>query len=273
VATDQKSSVIDDEPAQTPPAIENELPTYRAISKRAIFSLVCGTLALFSFAHLYFLVFAILAVAAGTLANAAIKRHPDMLTGRRLANTGIVLGLVFGLVAFTYTTVQNLVLGWEAQKFGQSYAEVLKKGSLGDVLWHGIHPEQRKTKSPQDVLKEYETAQTKDRMMVDQRSGPILRLRKRLAASDDEHMHFVDIESQGMDESHGDAINYYALARFEVEGPGNKEFPEKQQYALAIFKGRPKGRHYEWWVEDVKFPYQPKSYVVTKKPADDGHGH
>jgi len=110
-------------------------------------------------------------------------------------------------------------------------------------------------------------------MMAEQRSGPLLKLRKRLAASNDETMHFVDIESQGIEETHGDTITYYALALFEVEGPGTKDFPEKQQFALAIFKGSSKGRHYEWWVDDIRFPYQPKSFVVSKKPVDDGHGH
>jgi len=128
VATDQKSSVIDDELAQTPSAIENELSTYRAISQLAIFSLICGVLALFSFAHLFFLAFAILAVVFGILANRAITRLPDMLTGRRLANAGMALGLVFGLISSTYTIVQSLVLTREAQQFGQKYRRFSRKG-------------------------------------------------------------------------------------------------------------------------------------------------
>ena len=56
--------------------------------------------------------------------------------------------------------------------------------------------------------------------------------------------------------------NYTSMpfALFEVKGPGSKEFPEKKQYALAVFKGRPKGRQYEWWVESVKFPYKPQTF-------------
>jgi hypothetical protein len=76
-----------------------------------------------------------------------------------------------------------------------------------------------------------------------------------------------------MDESHSSDISYYALALFEVEGPGTKEYPEKTQYALAIFKGRSRGHHFEWWVDDLKYPYLPKTFVVAPKAADDGHGH
>ena len=89
--------------------IENELPTYRAISNLAIFSLVCGALAIFSFAHPFFYLAAILAVVLGMLAHRAIRQYPDMLTGHGIANAGIALGLIFGLGCGTYTTVQTFV--------------------------------------------------------------------------------------------------------------------------------------------------------------------
>ena len=117
-------------PAPTSSAIENELPTYRAISNRAVFSVICGVLASFSFADLTFLVFAVLAVVLGLMANVAIKRHPDLLTGRRLANAGIALGLIFGLTVITYTTVQNFILGREAAKF----AAGIRQGPQGGEL-------------------------------------------------------------------------------------------------------------------------------------------
>jgi hypothetical protein len=97
-------------------------------------------------------------------------------------------------------------------------------------------------------------------------------LRRRLASSNKEDVRFVKIEDVGEDASQR-AVQIYALGLYEVEGPGNKEFPEKQQYALAIFKGRPSGRSYEWWTEAVRFPYIPKSYAPPSKPIDDGHGH
>jgi hypothetical protein len=273
VATDQTSRLIVDESAPTPSAIENELPTYRAISGPAVCSLICGILASFSFANLFWLIFATLAVVLGIVANVAIKHYPDILTGRRLANAGIAMGLVFGLVASTYTAVQSFVLTREAAKFGRQYAEVFHTGSLGDILWYNLHPEMRKTKTPQQVLKEFESAKAKERMSIDQKVAPMNSLRKRLATSKDETFHFVDIENQGQDDSNPREIGYFATALFEVEGPGSKEFPEKKQYALAILKGRSKGRHFEWWVEDVRFPYKPSSYQAPEKAVDDGHGH
>jgi hypothetical protein len=273
VATDQKSSLIVDEAAQTPSAIENELPAYRAISTRAVFSLVCGALSLFCFAHLYFLIFTILAIVLGISANIAIKRHPEMLTGHRLANAGIASGLIFGLVALTYSVVQDFVLNREAQKFGQKYADVLNRRDLGETLWYGLHPETRKSKTPDQARQEFDTAKTRDRMMFEQRMAPLMNLRKRLSASSNEQVHFVDIENQGMEPSHSSEISYFALALFEVEGPGSKEFPEQRQSMLVVFKGTMKGRHSEWWVDDIQFPYKPKSYVVKEKPVDDGHGH
>jgi hypothetical protein len=273
VATDSKSRLLAEEPGAAPSAIENELPTYRAISSRAVFSLLCGILASFSFAHLYFLGFAVLAVVLGVLANRAITRYPDILTGRRLANAGIATGLIFGLVAFTYTSVQGFILKREAARFGREYAEKFQNGTLGDLLWLSIHPETRKSKTPDDAVKEYEATKTKERMMVDQKMAPLHSLRKRLASTKDQQFHFVDIENQGMDETRSSSIGYFATAIFEVEGSTSKEFPEAKQYALAIFKGMQKGRHYEWWVEDVHFPYQPRSYVAPQKPVDDGHDH
>jgi hypothetical protein len=273
VATDQFSHVEVDERAKAPPAIENELPTYRAISARAVFSLICGVLASFSFAHWFFLVFAVLAVVFGILANVAIKRHPDMLTGRGLANAGAAMGLVFGLVVSTYGAVHDFILTREASRFGKYYAKLLEQDSFGDILMYNLHPEIRKTKNTQQVLTEYETAKAKEKMMIEQQTAPLMHLRKRLASSKQEHVRFIDIETHGVDDTRAGEISYYALALFEVEGPANKDFPNKTQYAMAFLRGRPKGRHYDWWVEDVKFPYQPRSFAPPTKAVDDGHGH
>src|SRR5579875_3187357 len=86
VPTDQPGHLSVEEAPPKASAIENEIPTYRAISNRAVFSVICGVLASFSFADLIFLVFAVLAVVLGVTANLAIKRKPDLLTGTRLAN-------------------------------------------------------------------------------------------------------------------------------------------------------------------------------------------
>ena len=55
MATDQKTSTLNIDPESPDSAIENELPTYRAISTRAIFSLVCGAMAIFCLRSSHFL--------------------------------------------------------------------------------------------------------------------------------------------------------------------------------------------------------------------------
>ena len=110
-------------------------------------------------------------------------------------------------------------------------------------------------------------------MMMETKHGSLLSLNRRLKASKDEHVEFVRIEAVGVDESQGTELPVFALAVYEIHGEGNKEFPDKQQYALAILKGRQKGKQYEWWVDDVRFPYTPKSYVAPVAAPDDGHGH
>lgn len=270
--TDQPGHLIVEEAPPKASPIENELPTYRAISNRAIFSVICGILASFSFADLIFLVFAVLAVVLGVTANLAIKRKPDVLTGIRLANVGIALGLVFGLTVTTYTTIQNFILGREASKFAQVYAKVLKEGSLGDALLYRDAKEVREKTTAAEKEKEYHSMRARERMMVEQKMAPLLNLRKALAPKD-AHLHFVDIENKGVDQDRAGGVYYYATALYEVEkpaGPGESGTP---QYALALFKGQQKGRHYDWWVDNVLFPYKPKSYQATPKPVDDGHGH
>ena len=201
VATDQKTPYIADEATQVASPIENELPTYRAISKSATISLLCGILASFAFAYLFFLVFAVLAVCLGILANRGIRRHPDMLTGRGMANAGIALGIIFGLVVTTYTSVQTFVLTRDASQFGERYAEVLQKGSFGDLLWYGLYPDTRKEKTPEQALQEFESTKAKERMLMDQKMAPLQGLKKHLTGANAGHLHFVDIESHGVDES------------------------------------------------------------------------
>ncbi len=114
--------------------------------------------------------------------------------------------------------------------------------------------------------------------MVEQRTGPVRSLRRRLKSSNDQDLRFVKIQSVGQDDSRGADNTIYAVAVFEVEGAKSKEFPETHQYAAAVFKGNQKGRHYEWWVEDLKFPYNSESIApsarptatVTATPTDEG---
>jgi hypothetical protein len=274
VASDQNTSIMDPEVDQADSVIPNQLPAYRAISPLAVFSLFFGILASFSFAHSFFYVFAILAVAMGIWAIRAIQHYPDMLTGSSLAKAGITLGLMFGLISATYTGVQTFVRTRAAENFSRKFAELLKSPSESDVVWYTVHPQQRKDKTPAQVLKEFDSSKAKERMMVDQRHGELRKLWKRLTSSTGEEIHFVKIQDLGLDESHGADVTFFAVALFDVEGPATTEFPETHQHVAAVLKGTAKGKHYEWWVEDVKYPFNLQTTIApVVKPVDDGHGH
>src|SRR5262249_3478299 len=135
-------------------AIENQIPTYRAISPEAVVSLICGVLAILSFAHWSFLICAVAAIVLGVRADRKIVRLSDVLTGRGLAQAGIALGLAFGLSAITLTVVQDWILARAASKFGRLYETVLAKGTLEDNLWYGQPPQARTGKTPEQIAKE-----------------------------------------------------------------------------------------------------------------------
>ena len=196
-----------------------------------------------------------------------------MLTGHGLANAGIALGLIFGLGCGTYTVVQSYVQTHMAEAFAHQYEQVLNSASLADMLFLNLHPDGRKDQTGEQIVKSLEKGKAKEKMMMDQKYGSILALNRRMKASKEEHAEFVKIESVGVDDHQGLEMPVYALALFEITGPGSKDFPEKTQFALAILKGRQKGKQYEWWVDDVRFPYKPKSYVAPVAVPDDGHGH
>ena len=275
MSTERETSTIDSEREAAGPVIENELPTYRAISARAVVSVACGVLSVCSFASPFFYAFSVLAIGFGIWAHRTIRRFPDMLTGQGLANVGIGLGLVFGLASGTVTTVQYAVRSRQAARFATKYAEILKSPDLGSVLWYNAHPDMRKDKTGAQLKQEFDS-RPKERLMMESKMSPfapLLALRSRLAASKDEDVHFIRIERVGEEEGHGLEMQIFAHALFELVGPGNKEFPEKTQYALVLLKARPKGREYEWWAETTVFPYTPQSFVPTEKPVDDGHNH
>jgi hypothetical protein len=273
VASDQNVSTLSIDPEISDSPIENELPTYRAISNAAIFSVVFGAMAIFCWANPIFYAASIIAVALGMLAHRSIRQFPDMLTGNGIANAGISLGLVFGLGCATYTVVQTFVRTRMADTYARQYESVLNRNSLADLLYYNLHPEGRKDQTGEQLVKSLETSQAKEKMMMQEKYGSLLTLNRRLKASKDEHVEFVKIESVGIDDNNAAEMPVFALAVYKITGPGNKEFKEPEQYALAILKGRQKGKQYEWWVDSIRFPYTPKSYVAPTKAPDDGHGH
>jgi hypothetical protein len=275
VAIDQTTRTIDALPDAAGPAIENEIPTYRAISARAIFSVACGLLSVCTFAHPLFYAFAILAIGFGISAHRTIRHFPDMLTGQRLASAGIGLGLIFGLSAGTITTVQYYMRTKQASLFATKFAKVLESADKSQILWYSSHPELRKDKTGADLLKELDS-KPKERQMMESSMGPQAKMNKLMdrikSAEGPTTVRFVSIETVGDETGHGIEMQIIATALYEVEGPPSKKFPEGKQFVLAVLKARPKGREYEWWSETILFPYVPASFVPVEKPVGEGHG-
>jgi hypothetical protein len=245
-------------------AIENEIPSYRAISPQAVFSLICGVLAVLSFVHPVFLGCAAGAVLLGILADRKIRRMSDVLTGREIAQAGIALGLIFGLAAITTTSVQSWVRVREAAKFARSYGDVLNVGSLQEAFWYGQNPSYRQGKTPDELYAETRKAGGPSFEMGE---TPLNELKAHIA-KEGAKLRFVKIEQHGKDK-----LDLFATALYELDRTATKEHPEDKEFALAILRGSNSDRKYEWWTEKLVFPYKLDTFQPAPKPVDDGHGH
>jgi hypothetical protein len=266
VAIDQTSSTSS--PDSVPmPAIENEFPTYRAISSMAILSLVLGIASVFCFASLWFLTLVAGSVLVGMVAIRKIRQLPEVLTGAAYARVGIGLGLLFGLCAVTQVVSQEVMINLDAGRFARFYIKVIKDEPVSMALWFQQRPEYRKTKSPDEIAEELR--KTKNPMSPDlfgEKTLAFMQIKDRLRQQGEE-IRYVKIESKAVD-----GLTVHAFALFELAGPGSKEYPEKQFGLVQMLKGPGAGPD-DWTVQEVRFPYTPASAVATVQKADDGHGH
>jgi hypothetical protein len=265
-------------------AIENEIPTYRAVSTRAVFAVLCGLMAALSFAHPAFYLFAVAAVALGFWADRSIQRYPDLLTGQGLARAGVAMGLVFGLSIFTITSVQAFLARREAGAFAAEYARMVKTGTLADLYWLNLAPQARASISPEENLKQMQ-GQKQEAPMTEMKFGGLNNLHRAVQGGAGGSITFSGIEDVGRED-----LTLVALALYDVQAaPAPHEHKEGEEHdhaaeaapqashAMAVIKGVvPEGKSgYEWWVDDVTYPYVPKTAALpeTQKKSDDGHGH
>jgi hypothetical protein len=247
------------------PVIENEIPAYRAISPGGIFSLILGVLSILCYTSQYFLWFAAGAVLLGALTVAKIRRMSDVLTGEKFAQTGIVLGLVFGLTSFTIVTVQGILREREARTFARHFETVLTSAPLADCLWYNQHPDRRRTLKPKDLLGELK-ASGQGAQMLEMQLMPIRNVKERLEEPGAQ-LKFVKIEG------HADTgAGIEATALYQLRSPNRKKVDERDVFALAVLKGDKFKGKTEWWVDNMICPYKPLSYVAPVKPVDE-HGH
>ena len=234
------------------PANENELPAYRAVSRLAIISLVFGARLNSRVLSGYFCPDSGVSPSPlGLMALRNIRNLPDVLTGTRMTDAGIALGLLFSLSALTITVAQSWIVDHEATKFARTYVEALRSGSLDNVLFLEIHPESRKTKTQAELLAEFKQGMRGPGMFEMQTQAPRDMI-KRLASAPEQTVHLgkiIDHATIGMDA--------YVEFLLIFKGPKSQEFPEETQYGLVRFQGIPEGKTFGWKALLTKFPQPP----------------
>ena len=262
-------------------AIENEIPAYRAISPLAVVSVIFGLVSVLCFADSWFLIAAALAVVFGLVAGHKIRRYPDVLTGRALAQAGVGLGLAFGLSSVTIGQLNNLILHQKASAFGQTYAKALATNSLADALWYKVPPQGRNGKTPRELMETSEkNSPSKDAFQ--EYVGDLQKLHDRLALPGAK-LTFEKVEKSG-----SDRMSPYAVLLYKISGgtpPPHDEStasadhdhahdaPPPDQYAAVEVKADTETGPYAWYVHAVSFPYTLNSHTLAVKAVDDGHGH
>lgn len=265
-------------------AVENEIPTYRAISPLAIGSLFFGLLSILCFASLGFLIAAALAVLLGTLAARKIKLQPDILTGRGYAQLGIALGLICGLSATTYTVTQDFLLRRQAVKFMQGeLIPTIADGDLNGVLWYKAPPDRRRSMTPEQVRKAMDNPNATGTAYIEAQTSGAVRLIQDLKKWTGAVVEFGGIESIGREDTKPVAV---ALVRIrwpesheaasgddhDHAAPGTES---RGDFAAFTLKSQQQNnsRSLSWWFDECYYPYAPESYQPKAKAVDDGHGH
>lgn len=262
--------------AEESPAIENEVPAYRAIDPLAVLALVLGVASALCFADLYFLVAAAGAVVVGIVAERKIRRLADVLTGLGLARAGIALGVIFGLSAVTYSYVSDWVLRREAASFARRYVHDIfpepgapgaAEGSpIATAVWYQMPPANRRGLSPNGAL---EMLRRSAPDIYESQTRGVRTIQDRLH-DDPAHRR---VTFAGLERVFYDGVKPKAYALLRVAGPPTERHKDAEQFALLALEGERRGPRIHWFVETVVFPYQPNTYVPRSEPVDDGHGH
>ena len=114
-----------------------------------------------------------------------------------------------------------------AEAFAHQYEQVLNSSFARRHALLEFAPRRQERPNADQLVNSLEKSKPKDKMMMEQKYGGLLSLYKRLKASKEEHAEFVSIEALGVDDHQGTEMPVYALAVYEIHGPGSKEFPEK----------------------------------------------
>ncbi len=255
--------------------IENELPTYRAISPLAVGSLIFGLFGVLAFADLRFVVSAALAVLLGALALWRIRRQSDVLTGAGLAQAGLALGLIFGLSSVTITFTQNLLLTRRAEAFVRNeIVPVLNGRNLDECLWFKLTPTDRRGLSPQQARAKFaDPSHASDPMMFEMAAGSIVTIVRILNEQPQAKVVFDQVEKTSLD-----GITPVVQLRLDIEGykPNPKDTKSddpSRSFVGIVLKSQGEGKNQSWWVDEYLYPYTPDSYQPKVKSIEEEHGH
>lgn len=259
------------EPAAYVSAIENELPTYRAISSLAVGSLISGLVGGLAFADLRFAVASALAVVLGGLSLWKIRQQPDALTGGAIAQAGIALGLIFGLSSVTLTYTQSFLLARRAEAFiRREIVPILNDRNLDETLWFKAPPDDRRGMTPRQVRDRFADPKNPDPFFFEMAIGSVGVLMKELRARPDAQVVFDRVEQTSYD-----GITPIVLARLRVEDDDHDHagHDPSRSYIGLVVKSQGEGKNQSWWVGDYLFPYKPNTYEAPVKSVEAEHGH
>ncbi len=242
----------------------DDLPTYRALSNRAIAGLVLGLVSALSIASLWFLVAAVGAILLGWQALRLIAKYPDVYTGAGLARAGIGLGIVCGLGSATIVGTQSFILNNEAKKFSRHFAQELKTKDFPTLMWYRVSPAARQGKTGEEVTREAQ-ASAREGGIYETEFGPMK------VCSDKIREGEMDVELVSIEQSGLDGLTPYAYAILEVHS--HKTPSEQPFFLLLALKADVKDGRYDWWVERFVYPYTRGTMAAPTPKIDDGHNH
>jgi prepilin signal peptidase PulO-like enzyme (type II secretory pathway) len=280
-------------------AFENEIPTYRALSPLALFSTGCGLLSVLCFVSPNWLVVAVAAVVLGIFADFRIRKVPDLLTGRSFAHAGIAMGLMFGATSLTYGYWSTYILHRESLAFAKEFTKTLNTiktkpvPDTSDVMWYMLEPSYRSGVSPEEARERIA------KMVGPEGSAVVANIEMQIRqmakfAGPTKPIEIVAIEDSSFQDGTGTATillhlsdgqsagHDHAVDKAEAKeqmGIHSREMGiigEGADNALVVLRGLSAPGGYRFFVEQVRYPYLPKSFKpapLKPKVEDDGHGH
>jgi hypothetical protein len=244
-------------------SVENELPTYRAVSVWAIVSLLLGVASIFSFAHNSFLAAAVGAIITGAIALRMVQKYPDLVTGKGLANVGIGLGLAFGLSSFTIGFTQSLLLKKEVEKFAAEYAEVVETGSFAKMMFMQLPSDQRAETTPEKFMADLQQ-NTNGEFEGDPRTQSVKDVLAYLSGPEAGHAHVARVEQVA---SSGLTPLGFFVVNLETSDPKKEK---SSQFLGVQVRSDKVGSKRGWHVDSLIFPY---SLGANENIVESAHGH